>query len=218
MTIRVVLVDDQDLVRTGFRMILEEAPGIEVVGEAADGAGAVEMAARHSPDVIVMDVRMPNVDGITATARILQHDSSIRVLMLTTFDLDEYAFAALRAGADGFLLKDVPVDELVRAIEAVSSGDAVVSPRITRVLVDTYAASLPDGQSPPGLDRLTARERDVLHHVAEGLSNREIAARWVVSETTVKSHVASMLSKLGLPNRVHAVIYAYENGLVHDRR
>lgn len=222
--IRVAIVDDQDLMRTGFRMILEELPDIEIVGEASDGAQAVRLVKSYRPDVTLMDVRMPTMDGVEATRRIVSRDPSARVLILTTFDLDDYAFAGLRAGASGFLLKDVPVDELASAIRIIAAGDAVVAPRVTRLLLDTYAHQFPtpgDSSSrtePSGLERLTLREREVLLLVAEGLSNAEIATRLTVSETTAKSHVASILAKLNLPNRLHTVIYAYENGLVTRRR
>lgn len=219
MTIRVLLADDQSLIRAGMRMIVEETDGIDVVGEAQDGAQAVRLTAELSPDVVVMDVRMPGVDGIEATRRIVAAGGSARILVVTTFDLDEYAFAALRAGASGFILKDAPVDELARAIRHVASGDAVVSPRITRRLLDVYAAHLPpdDGGDPvptPALDLLTPREREVLVELAGGLSNAEIAERLVVSEATVKTHVGSILAKLGLRSRVQAVIFAFEIGLV----
>jgi DNA-binding NarL/FixJ family response regulator len=219
MTIRVLLADDQPLIRAGMRMIVEETDGIDVVGEAQDGAQAVRLTAELSPDVVVMDVRMPGVDGIEATRRIVAAGGSARILVVTTFDLDEYAFAALRAGASGFILKDAPVDELARAIRHVASGDAVVSPRITRRLLDVYAAHLPadDGGDPvptPALDLLTPREREVLVELAGGLSNAEIAERLVVSEATVKTHVGSILAKLGLRSRVQAVIFAFEIGLV----
>jgi DNA-binding NarL/FixJ family response regulator len=219
-SIRLLLVDDQVLIRTGFRMILEEIDGIDIIGEAQDGTDAVRLAAELDPDVILMDVRMPGVDGIEATRRIVARDPAARVLILTTFDLDEYAFAALRAGASGFVLKDVPVDELARAIHAVAGGDAVVSPRVTRRLLDVYANRLPDplagtpGRSPAALDQLTPREQEVLLAVATGLSNTEIAEKLVVSEATVKTHVGSILAKLDLRNRVQAVIFAYDVGLV----
>ncbi|GIF22460.1 DNA-binding NarL/FixJ family response regulator [Actinoplanes tereljensis] len=213
MSIRLLLVDDQALIRTGFRMILEETDDIDIVGEAPDGAEAVRLAAELSPDVTLMDVRMPGVDGIEATRRIMARDPAARVLILTTFDLDEYAFAALRAGASGFVLKDVPVDELARAIRAVAGGDAVVSPRITRRLLDVHATHLP-GPPTAALDQLTPREQEVLRAVAAGLSNAEIAAQLVVSDATVKTHVGSILTKLNLRNRVQAVIFAYEIGLV----
>jgi DNA-binding NarL/FixJ family response regulator len=217
MTIRLLLVDDQVLIRTGFRMILEETGDIDIVGEAPDGAEAVRLAAELRPDVTLMDVRMPGVDGIEATRQIVARDRAARVLILTTFDLDEYAFAALRAGASGFVLKDVPVDELARAIRAVASGDAVVSPRITRHLIDAYTTGpldVPAGRAQAVLDQLTPREREVLLAVVAGLSNTEIAAKLVVSEATVKTHVGSVLAKLNLRNRVQAVILAYDIGLV----
>jgi DNA-binding NarL/FixJ family response regulator len=217
-TIRVVLVDDQELLRLGFRMILDAEDGVEVVGEAGDGAQAVELAARCRPDVVLMDVRMPVMDGIEATRRIVANDPAVRVLVLTTFDLDEYAFGALRAGASGFLLKDVPPGELSAAIRTVASGDAVVSPRITRRLLDEYAHLL----SSPGHDEpisramsaLTDREREVLIALAEGLSNAEIAARLFVSEATVKTHVGRMLGKLELRDRLQAVVFAFQTGIV----
>lgn len=219
MTIRVLLADDQPLIRAGLRMIVEETDGIDVVGEARDGAEAVRLAAELAPDVVVMDVRMPGIDGIEATRQIVSSGEPVRILVVTTFDLDEYAFAALRAGASGFILKDAPVDEFTRAIRSVASGDAVVSPRITRRLLDVYAAHLPpdDAGDPvpaPVLDRLTPREREVLVQVARGLSNAEIAEKLVVSEATVKTHVGSILAKLGLRSRVQAVILAFETGLV----
>jgi DNA-binding NarL/FixJ family response regulator len=203
--------------RTGLRMLLEESDGVEVVGEAIDGADAVRQVAALVPDVVLMDIQMPVVDGVEATRRIIAHDPGARVLVITTFDLDEHAFAALQAGASGFLLKDVPVDELVRGIRAVASGDAVVSPRITRRLLELHVSALP-GAAPDdaesGLASLTPREREVLVAVAEGLSNAEIAERLVVTEATVKTHVGSVLAKLGLRGRVQAVIYAYDHGLV----
>jgi DNA-binding NarL/FixJ family response regulator len=221
-SIRLLLVDDQPLMRAGFRMILEETDDIDIVGEAQDGAEAIRLAEALSPDVILMDVRMPGVDGIEATREIVARNGAARVLVLTTFDLDEYAFSALRAGASGFVLKDVPLDELARAIRAVASGDAVVSPRITRRLLDVYAAHLPglsgDGSGPAGtaLDRLTRREQEVLLEVATGLSNTEIAEKLVVSEATVKTHVGSILAKLDLRSRVQVVIFAYDVGLVRS--
>jgi DNA-binding NarL/FixJ family response regulator len=220
-SIRLLLADDQPLMRAGFRMILEETDDIDIVGEARDGAEAVRLAGELNPDVILMDVRMPGVDGIEATRRIAAAGGASRVLILTTFDLDEYAFSALRAGASGFVVKDVPLDELARAIRSVASGDAVVSPRITRRLLDIYAAKLPDlsggGASSPAraaLGQLTPREQEVLLEVATGLSNTEIAEKLVVSEATVKTHVGSILAKLGLRSRVQAVIFAYDAGLV----
>ncbi len=219
MSIRVLLVDDQPLIRVGFRMILEESDDIDVVGEAEDGNEAVRLTGELSPDVVLMDVRMPGLDGIEATRQIIARDEAARVLILTTFDLDEYAFSALRAGASGFVLKDVRVDELARAIRAVASGDAVVSPRMTRQLLDLYAAHLPDRPADDGgmarqLEQLTPRERDVMLEVASGLSNTEIAEKLVVSEATVKTHVSSLLAKLGLRGRVQVVIFAYDVGLV----
>ena len=220
MSIRLLLADDQPLMRAGFRMILEETDDIDIVGEARDGTEAVRLARELSPDVTLMDVRMPGVDGIEATRQIVARNAAARVLILTTFDLDEYAFSALRAGASGFVLKDVPLDELARAIRSVASGDAVVSPRITRRLLEVYATRLPDlsgDTSGPGhaaLDQLTPREQQVLLEVATGLSNTEIAEKLVVSEATVKSHVGSILAKLDLRNRVQAVIFAYDVGLV----
>jgi DNA-binding NarL/FixJ family response regulator len=220
-SIRLLLADDQPLMRAGFRMILEETGDIDIVGEARDGVEAVRLARDLNPDVILMDVRMPGVDGIEATRRIVAAGGTARILILTTFDLDEYAFSALRAGASGFVVKDVPLDELARAIRAVASGDAVVSPRITRRLLDIYAAKLPDlsrgaasGPAPAALGQLTPREQEVLLEVATGLSNTEIAEKLVVSEATVKTHVGSILAKLGLRSRVHAVIFAYDTGLV----
>jgi DNA-binding NarL/FixJ family response regulator len=214
--IRIVLVDDQELVRTGFRMVLDAQPDMTVVGEAADGLAAIEFSRAHSSDVMVMDARMPRMDGVTATRQIRQAGDRPRVLMLTTFDLDEYAFAALKAGASGFLLKDVPPEELLFAIRAVHSGDAVVAPSTTRRLLDRFAPMLPAGeaQAASELAELTERERQVLILVAQGLSNAELAKRLFVSEATVKTHVGRILAKLGLRDRVQAVVYAYENGLV----
>jgi DNA-binding NarL/FixJ family response regulator len=223
MTIRIVLADDQALLRKGFRMILETEEGFEIVGEAADGADAVRLVALYEPDVVLMDVRMPDLDGIEATRAIVTSGATSRVLILTTFDLDEYAFNALRAGASGFLLKDVPPAELAAAIRTVARGDAVVSPRITRRLLEEYAHQLPDGSHPPAaseadehpaLAGLTEREREVLLAVADGLSNAEIAERLFVSEATVKSHVGRLLAKLGLRDRVQAVVFAFQSGLV----
>jgi DNA-binding NarL/FixJ family response regulator len=221
--ISVLLADDQPLLRRGFRMILEAEDGLAVTGEAGDGAEAVELARRVKPDVVLMDIRMPGTDGIEATRRITDAQPDVRVLVLTTFDLDEYAFGALRAGASGFLLKDVRPHELVAAVRTVASGDAVVSPRVTRRLLEEYAQQLPvaDASVSPGqadrypqLASLTEREREVLAVVAQGLSNTEIAASLFVSETTVKSHVGRILAKLGLRDRVQIVVLAYESGLV----
>jgi DNA-binding NarL/FixJ family response regulator len=215
-TIRIILVDDQELVRTGFRMVLDAQPDMTVVGEAADGLEAVQAAGAHQADVMIMDARMPRLDGVAATRQIRQAGDLPRVLMLTTFDLDEYAFAALKAGASGFLLKDVPPDELLFAIRAVHSGDAVVAPSTTRRLIDRFAPMLPADAAAgaPDLGELTERERQVLILVAQGLSNAELAKQLFVSEATVKTHVGRILAKLGLRDRVQAVVYAYENGLV----
>ncbi|ACQ79310.1 two component transcriptional regulator, LuxR family [Beutenbergia cavernae DSM 12333] len=218
--IRVLLVDDQALLRTGFRLVLEAETDIEVVGEAADGVVAEQMARSLHPDVVLMDVRMPVRNGIEATASIVAAMPAVRVLILTTFDLDEYAFSGLRAGASGFLLKDTRPADLVDAIRTVASGDAVVSPRITRRMLELFGEYLPQGgdrdtsASDPRLAELTPRELEVLVAVAEGLSNLEIADRFVVSEATVKTHVGRVLAKLGLRDRVQAVVLAYETGLV----
>ncbi|MGH9076533.1 MAG: response regulator [Acidimicrobiales bacterium] len=216
--IRVLLVDDQELMRRGLRMVLEEQPGLVVVGEAADGEGAVRAAAELDPDVVVMDVRMPGTDGVEATRRITQTAPRCRVLVLTTFDLDEYAFAALRHGASGFLLKDVPPAQLAAAIRDIAGGGAVIAPGLTRRLLDTYARRLPDlggpGDADDPLDALTEREREILVEVAGGLSNTEIAAKLYLAEATVKTHLGRILSKLGLRDRVQAVVYAYQRGIV----
>lgn len=244
MAIRVMLVDDQALLRTGFRMVLQAQPDMEVVAEAGDGAAALDVLHTTAVDVVLMDVRMPKLDGVEATRRICAGTSASpspqvpqsapgrpgrrsdggaspftggpRVLILTTFDLDEYAFAALKAGASGFMLKDVPPDQLLNAIRAVHSGDAVVAPSTTRRLLDRFAPMLPSAAEPEGaaLRRLTEREREVLLLVAQGLSNGEIAERLVLSEATVKTHVGRILTKLELRDRVQAVVFAYEKGLV----
>ena len=215
MNLRVLIVDDQLLVRSGFRMILEAETDLEVVGEAGDGVRAIEEARRLRPDVILMDVRMPELDGIEATRRLLADGGDTKVVMLTTFDMDEYVYDALRAGASGFLLKDVPPEQLVDGIRAVARGDALLAPSITRRLVEEFVrASPPRTTPPPGIDELTAREREVLLLIARGLSNAEIASELVVSETTVKTHVARVLMKLDLRDRVQAVVLAYEAGLV----
>ena len=217
-SIRVLLVDDQELVRMGFRMLLEAEPGIEVVCEATDGAQAVRLARELSPDVILMDVRMPGLDGIAATSLIVAESPASRVIVLTTFDVDEYAFGALRAGASGFLLKDVRPAELLSAIRSVHAGDAVVSSRITRRMLDLFAGRMPDStESVDAAAPLTPREREVLVAMGSGLSNSEIAEALFLTESTVKTHVGRVLLKLGLRDRVHAVIFAYEHGLVGRR-
>jgi len=218
-SIRILLVDDQQLVRLGFRMVLEAEPDLVVVGEAADGAEAVRLSAELRPDVVLMDVRMPALDGIEATRRIVEADPSARIIILTTFDLDEYAFGGLRAGASGFLLKDARPDELTGAVRAVAAGDAAVSGRVTRAMLEMFADRLPAGDAPsPGgkdpAEVLTPREREILLAMGEGLSNGEIGARFYLTESTVKTHVGRVLSKLQLRDRVHAVIFAYEHGLL----
>ncbi|CAM3922668.1 response regulator transcription factor [Nocardiopsis rhodophaea] len=219
--IRVVLVDDQDLVRAGFRMVLDAQSDIEVVGEAGDGDSALELLQTVAADIVVMDVRMPRLDGVEATRRVCATGGGPRVLILTTFDLDEYAYAALKAGASGFLLKDARPPDLISAIRSIHSGDAVVAPSTTRRLLDRFVGHLPvGGQDPPtseSLDVLTRREREVLTLVARGLPNTEIADRLYVSETTVKTHVGRILTKLDLRDRVQAVVLAYETGLVKTR-
>jgi DNA-binding NarL/FixJ family response regulator/class 3 adenylate cyclase len=214
--VRVLIVDDQALVRAGFRMILEAEEGIEVAGEAADGQQALDEARRLRPHVILMDVRMPELDGIEATRLLMSQDADAKVVMLTTFDMDEYVYEALRAGASGFLLKDVPPEQLVEGIRAVASGDALLAPSITRRVIEEFV-SRPPGSArslPPELEELTPRETEVLTLMAQGKSNAEIATYLVVSETTVKTHVAHVLTKLGLRDRVQAVVFAYESGLV----
>ncbi|MFB4195673.1 response regulator [Streptomyces carpaticus] len=219
MPIRVLLVDDQPLLRTGFRMILEAEGDVAVVGEAGDGLQALDQVRALQPDVVLMDIRMPRMDGVEATRRITgpQRDGPAKVLVLTTFDLDEYVIEALRAGASGFLLKDAPAAELVQAIRVVAAGEAMLAPSVTRRLLDKYAGKLPSGEDagvPDALHTLTEREVEVLKLVARGLSNAEIAADLFVSETTVKTHVGHVLTKLQLRDRVQAAVYAYESGLV----
>jgi DNA-binding NarL/FixJ family response regulator len=218
-SISVLLADDQALLRRGFRMILEAEGDFEIAGEAEDGASAITLARLVRPSVVLMDIRMPNTDGIEATRQIIAADPAVRVLVLTTFDLDDYAFGALRAGASGFLLKDVRPAELVTAIRTVASGDAVVSPRVTRRLLEEYASVLPVSSEQRAarfrqLGTLTEREKETLLAVARGLSNAEIAEAQFVAEATVKSHVGRILAKLGLRDRVQAVVLAYEAGLV----
>ncbi|WP_313545668.1 response regulator transcription factor [Leifsonia aquatica] len=217
--LRILLVDDQSLVRLGFRMVLEAEPDLRVVGEAADGTEAVRLAVETRPDVILMDVRMPSMDGIEATRRIVAANPDARIIILTTFDLDEYAFGGLRAGASGFLLKDARPDDLTAAIRAVAAGDAAVSGRVTRTMLELFADRLPQGASPSATDddaaaALTPREREILLAMADGLTNGEIGAKFFLTESTVKTHVGRVLSKLHLRDRVHAVIFAYDNGLV----
>lgn len=212
--IRVLIADDQALVRTGLRMILENAGDMEVVGEAGDGSEAVESALRLDPDVVLMDIRMPEVDGVAAARQLRSAAPDIRVLVLTTFDLDEYVYAALRAGASGFLLKDALADDLLAAVRVVARGDAVVAPSVTRRLLERFIGVGEDPPPAPDLARLTEREREVLGLMAKGMSNMEIAAVLFLTEGTVKTHVSRVLSKLELRDRVHAVVYAYERGIV----
>jgi DNA-binding NarL/FixJ family response regulator len=216
MSVRILIADDQALVRAGFKMILDAEDDLDVVGEASDGAQAVAMADDLAPDVVLMDIRMPELDGIEATRRIIAAagERPVRVLMLTTFDLNEYVYEALRAGASGFLLKDVPPEQLVAGIRVVAEGEALLAPSITRRLIQEFASAAPAPAEPPrGLDELTARELEVFKLLARGLSNAEIAEELVVSETTVKTHVARVLMKLGLRDRVQAVVLAYESGV-----
>ncbi|MEU4334846.1 response regulator transcription factor [Micromonospora lupini] len=217
--VRILLADDQPLLRTGFRMVLGAEGDLDVVAEAGDGVEAVELSRRLLPDVVLMDIRMPRMDGVAATRAIVDARLPVRVLVLTTFDLDEYVVGALRAGASGFLAKDVPAEELIAAIRTVAGGDAVVAPRILRRLLERFADLLPDPAATPSavLSALTDREREVLVQVARGLSNAEIAAVLSVSETTVKTHVGHLLTKLRLRDRVQAVVLAYESGLVRPR-
>jgi DNA-binding NarL/FixJ family response regulator len=222
MSIKLLIADDQVLVRTGFKLILDAEDDIEVVGEASDGGEAVEATSRLRPDIVLMDIRMPGVDGIEATRRVLDLglEPPVRVLVLTTFDLNEYVYDALRAGASGFLLKDVPPEQLVAGVHVVARGEALLAPTITKRLIEEFAtkAPRPDPEAgagaAPGLDELTARELEVFKLMARGMSNAEVAASLIVSETTVKTHVARILMKLGLRDRVQAVVFAYENGVV----
>jgi DNA-binding NarL/FixJ family response regulator len=215
-TIRVLLADDQALVRAGFRSLLDAQSDIEVIGEAGDGAEAVRLAAELSPDVVLMDIRMPGMDGLAATRQIAADErlAGVRVVILTTFGLDEYVFEAIRSGASGFLVKDTEPEELVQAVRVVAAGDALLSPSVTRRLIAEFAARAKEPQVVGGLDELTDREREVLALVGEGLSNRDIAERLVVSPATAKTHVSRAMGKLGARDRAQLVVIAYESGLV----
>jgi DNA-binding NarL/FixJ family response regulator len=219
MSVRVLIADDQALVRAGFKMILEAEPEIQVIGEAEDGVEAVEKIRSLKPDVVLMDIRMPRLNGLEATREIVgssNGDNPTRVLMLTTFDLNEYVYEALRAGASGFLLKDVPAEQLIAGIQVVARGEALLAPTITRRLIEEFARNAPiERAAPKEVEELTSREMEVFKLIARGMSNAEIAADLIVSETTVKTHVARILMKLHLRDRVQAVVYAYESGLIH---
>jgi DNA-binding NarL/FixJ family response regulator len=216
MTVRVLIADDQQLVRTGLNVILDSEPDIEVIAEASNGHEAVRIARELRPDVAVMDIRMPDLDGIEATRQITaqSHEPRTRVLMLTTFDLDEYVFEALRAGASGFLLKDVPAHQLADSVRMIAAGDALLAPAVTRRLIEQFVAAAPAAPPPPGLDELTPRELEVFRLVARGMSNAEIAAELFIGEATVKTHLTRLLIKLDLRDRVQAVVLAYETGIV----
>ena len=215
MSIRVLVADDQSMIRAGFRMLLKNEEGIDVVAEAEDGLEAVEKASRYSPSVVLMDIRMPKLDGLEATRRILAADPSARVLILTTFDLDEYIYEALRAGASGFVLKDDPPEQLIAAIRTVAAGDALLSPAVTRRVIEEFTQR-PRREAPKGLDELTDRELEIFRLIAKGLSNAEIGQQLFISDTTVKTHVTHLFQKLGLRDRVQAVVLAYRSGLVED--
>jgi len=217
MTIRVLVADDQAMVRAGFRMLLGGEEDIEVVAEASNGLEAMEKAARFDPTVVLMDIRMPELDGLEATRRILAEDAGARVLILTTFDLDEYVYEALRAGASGFVLKDDPPEQLIAAIRTVAAGDALLSPSVTRRVIEQFSR-IPRSAPPNELDELSDREREVFRLIARGLSNAEIGQELFISETTVKTHVTHILAKLGLRDRVQAVVLAYQTGLVEQER
>jgi DNA-binding NarL/FixJ family response regulator len=212
MTIRVLVADDQSMIRAGFRMLLKDEEGIEVVAEAEDGAEAVEKAARFHPTVVLMDIRMPKLDGLEATRRILAADAAARILILTTFDLDEYIYEALRAGASGFVLKDDPPEQLIAAIRTVAAGDALLSATVTRRVIKQFT-EIPRHDAPTAVDELTDRERDVFRLIAKGLSNGEIGRELFISDTTVKTHVTRVFQKLGVRDRVQAVVLAYRAGL-----
>lgn len=219
MTLRVLVVDDQALVRTGFRMILESEPGISVVGEAEDGLRAVERALELRPDVVLMDIRMPQMDGIEATRRLIAADPAAKVLVLTTFDLDEYVYEALRAGASGFMLKDAPPEQLIVAVRTIAAGEALLAPSITRRLIEQYVRRPgPSPTRPIASERLTSREVEVLALIGRGSTNGEIAAELVLSEATVKTHVGHIFGKLDLRDRAQAVVFAYENGIVQPQQ
>jgi DNA-binding NarL/FixJ family response regulator len=212
--IRLLIVDDQELVRTGFRVVLDAEPDFEVVGESADGLAALEAAKELRPDVVLMDIRMPNLDGIEATRRIAATDAAPRILILTTFDLDDYVYEALHAGASGFLLKDARGEELCAAVRTVAAGEALLSPAITRKLIESYTRRPPPSAHPTAFGELTPRELEVLRLVARGMSNNDIARELVVGDATVKTHVARIFSKLDLHDRAQAVVLAYESGLI----
>jgi DNA-binding NarL/FixJ family response regulator len=215
MSIRVLVADDQKMIRAGFQMLLENEEGIEVVAEAGDGLEAVEKAARFSPNVVLMDIRMPRLDGLEATRRILAADQAARILILTTFDLDEYIYEALRAGASGFVLKDDPPEQLIAAIRTVAAGDALLSPAVTRRVIARFT-HIPRQDTPQGFDELTDREREIFRLIAQGLSNGEIGKQLFISDTTVKTHVTHLFQKLRVRDRVQAVVLAYRSGLVED--